>query len=236
MEELKGTKNVQNIESAKERILIPKIKNMKGEIITSRKGIAEVFGEIYEKLYDDDEENNDKPEVENEEGTCKKAKNPQNENFERIPEFTASEIQDAIDRLKRGKAGDSSAIRAEHIKRCDSETKEWTRQIFNEIVQQKDCTPQTRRRIRIKVIHKKGDVEDAGNYRPICARPVLYKLLATALYARLAPTQDKCQPPDQSGFRPHPPNCRPFDAGAALPRVGCTAVHLDDRLREKIGI
>ena len=130
---------------------------------------------------------------------------------------------------KRGKAGDSSGIRAEHIENCDSETKEWIRQIFNEIVQQEDCTPQTWRRIRIKVIHKNGDVEDAGNYRPMCSLPVLYKLFATALHARLAPKLDKCHPAVTS-------NCRPLDgvqdAGAALPRMGCTTVHLDARLHE----
>ena len=49
----KGQKNA-NIKSAKRRILIPKIKNMTGEVITSRKGIADVFGEFYGKLYDDD--------------------------------------------------------------------------------------------------------------------------------------------------------------------------------------
>ena len=54
LEELRGTKNVPNIKSTKKRILIPKIKNMSGEIITSRKGIADVFGEFYAKLYDDD--------------------------------------------------------------------------------------------------------------------------------------------------------------------------------------
>ena len=82
------------------------------------------------------------------------------------------------------------------MKRCKSETKKWMRQIFNEIVQEEECTPQTWRRIRMKVIHKMGDVEDAGNYRPICSLPVLYKLFATASYARLAPSLDKCQPPD----------------------------------------
>ena len=58
----------------------------------------------------------------------------------------------------------------------------------------------------MKVIPKKGGVEDAGNYLPIRSLPVLYKLFATALYARLAPRLaprlDKCQPPDQGGFRP----------------------------------
>ena len=36
-----------------------------------------------------------------------------------------------------------------------------------------------------------------------CTLPVLQKLFATAFYARLAPSLDKCQPPDQGGFRPN---------------------------------
>ena len=62
------------------------------------------------------------------------------------------------------------------MEKRDSEMKERIRQIFTGIVRQKDCTPQTWRRTRMNVIHEKGDVEDAGNYRPICALPVLYKL------------------------------------------------------------
>ena len=45
LEERKGTKNIPNIKSMNKRILIRKVKNMKGETSTSRKGIAEVFGE-----------------------------------------------------------------------------------------------------------------------------------------------------------------------------------------------
>ena len=55
MEELNGTKNISKVKSAKKRILIPKVKNMKGEIITTRKGIATVLAEFYAKLYEDDE-------------------------------------------------------------------------------------------------------------------------------------------------------------------------------------
>ena len=50
---------------------------------------------------------------------------------------------------------------------------------------------------------KKGDREDAGNYRPICSLLILYKLFATILYARLAPSLHKVQPADQGGFRPN---------------------------------
>ena len=121
--------------------------------------------------------------------------------MERIPEFTKEEMQAAINRLKCGKARDSNGIRAEDIKGCDEETKEWIRQIFNEVLQQKDCTPESWRRIRIKVIYKKGDVQDAGNHRPICSLPALYKLFSTFLNIKHYPRLDQGQPPDQGGFR-----------------------------------
>ena len=41
-----------------------------------------------------------------------------------IPEFTKNEIQDAIDRLKKGKANDSNGIRAEQLKNCSDDTEE----------------------------------------------------------------------------------------------------------------
>ena len=53
----------------------------------------------------------------------------------------------------------------------------------------------------MKVIHKKGDVEDVGNYRPICSLPALYKLFSTILYRRLHPRLDQIQTEDQVGFR-----------------------------------
>ena len=44
LEDFKGVKNIPGIKSAKKRVFITKIKNEKGEIITSRKRIANVFG------------------------------------------------------------------------------------------------------------------------------------------------------------------------------------------------
>ena len=49
LEEFKGFRNIQRIKTAKKRVLITKIKNEKGECITSRKGIADAFGEILQK-------------------------------------------------------------------------------------------------------------------------------------------------------------------------------------------
>ena len=108
-----------------------------------------------------------------------------------------------FDRLKKGKAKDSNGIRAEQLKLCSDETKEEIRTLFNEIAQQDEFTPKSWRQIRIQVIYKKGDRENAGNYRPICGLPILYKLFATVLCARLAPGLHRIQPPVQAGFRPN---------------------------------
>ena len=51
LEDFKCVKNIPGINSAKKRVFITKIKNEKGEIITSRKGIADVFGEFHKKIF-----------------------------------------------------------------------------------------------------------------------------------------------------------------------------------------
>ena len=76
------------------------------------------------------------------------------------------------------------------------------RQIFNEVLKQDDCTPETWRRIRIKVIYKKkGNVEEVVSYRPICTLPTLYKLFSTIVHNRLYSRLDQAQSEDQGGFR-----------------------------------
>ena len=100
---------------------------------------------------------------------------------------------------KKGKASDNNGIRAEDIKTCDETTNEMIRQKFNEVLKQEDCTPETWRRTRMKVIHEKGNVEEVGNFRPTCILPTLYKLFSTIIYNRLY--LDQAQPEDQGGFR-----------------------------------
>ena len=74
------------------------------------------------------------------------------------------------------------------------------RQIFNEIIKRNEFTPEAWKKVKIKVIYKKGDVETVGNCRPICSLPALYKLFSTTLYGRLYPRLDQKQAEDQAGF------------------------------------
>ena len=186
LEEFKGFRNIPRIKAAKKKVLITKIKNKKGECITSRKGIADTFGEFYKRLYEDSGKDNSEQEMKDD---------------ERIPEITSEELQSAISKLKAGKSPDGNGIRAEDIKDCNDETREMMRQIFNEVIKRNNFTPEEWKKVKIKVIYKKGDVEDVNNYRPICSLPAMYKLFSTILYGRLYPMLDQNQAEDQAGFR-----------------------------------
>ena len=102
---------------------------------------------------------------------------------------------------KIGKSPDNKGIRAEDIKDCDEETRDMVRQLFNEIIKRNNFTPEEWKKVKIKVIYKKGDVQNVSNYRPICSLPALYKLFSTILYGRLYPMLDQKQAEDQAGFR-----------------------------------
>ena len=88
--------------------------------------------------------------------------------------------------------------------------KRWVRQIFNEIIDQNEFTPEAWKKLKIKVLHKKGDVENVGNYRPTCSLPALYKMFSTILYRRLYSRLDQKQAEDQAGFRKLIPDNRPL--------------------------
>ena len=91
LQEFRGIKSISCIKSGRNGTLIPKEKNDKGETITSRKGIANVFGEFYSKLY------NLETRMNTEKTSCNE--DVRNE----IPEFTQDEVQATIDNLKKGK-------------------------------------------------------------------------------------------------------------------------------------
>ena len=75
------------------------------------------------------------------------------------------------------------------------------RQLFNEILKRNEFTPEDWKKVTIKVMHKKGGVENVSNCLPICSLPALYTLFSTILYGRLYPALDQKQAEDQACFR-----------------------------------
>ena len=159
------------------------------------KGLPMSLENSTKKFYDDNEQDEDG----NESNTDVHISDT--EEMTRIPEITSEELQDAIRKLKKGKSPESDGIRAEDIKACDDETEEVARQIFGEIIEQNELKSQAWKKAKIKVLHKKGDVENEGNYRAICSWSAVYKLFSTILYGRLSPPLDQKQAEDQAGFR-----------------------------------
>ena len=202
LEDFKGVRNIAGIKSAKKRVLITKIENDKGECITSRKGIADVFHEFYKRPYEDKEKDDSEHELGDDDNySSTDVHNNNTEETAGIPEITTEELRTAINKLKKGKSPDSKGIRAEDVKACDDETREMVSQIFNEIIKRNEFTPEDWKKVTIKVIHKEGDVENVSNDRPICSLLALYKLFSTILYGRLYPVLDQKQAEDQAGFR-----------------------------------
>ena len=153
------------------------MKNDKGDTIRSRKGIATVFGEFYSKLYAATQLGEETQEPQNMETKTNKEKNSSSENVNKKTKYQSShKLKYKLPTINstKGKASDNNGIGADDIKTCDATTKEMMRQIFNDVLKQDDCTPETWRIIRVKVICKKGNVEKVDNYRPICALPALY--------------------------------------------------------------
>ena len=83
LENFKGTRNILNIKSMKKRVLIPKVKNKKGETINTKQEIANVFAEFYESLYEGED---DEEEKKTESRTEQNERIP--DQHDPIPEFT----------------------------------------------------------------------------------------------------------------------------------------------------
>ena len=116
-EDFKGVRNIPGIKSGKKKVLITKIKNDKGECVTSRKGIADVFGEFYQRLYEDNEKDDSEQEVDDDDNYSNTdVHNNDTEETAGIPDKTTEELQSAINKLKKGKSPDSKGIRADDVK------------------------------------------------------------------------------------------------------------------------
>ena len=109
----KGQKNIANIKTAKRSILIPKINNANGEVVTSRKGTANVFGE-FKKLFDDDDEKAVKTNKEGEEGKDSEENNTaEGESMNEIPEFTKEKKKCKMQSIASKEAKQVTAMESE---------------------------------------------------------------------------------------------------------------------------
>ena len=94
--------------------------------MTSRKGIANVFGEFYKQIYDDNEQDEYEREI-REHGNESSTDVHINDTDEMtiIPEITTEELQDAINKLKKFKSPDNDRSEPKTSKHATMRRKKW---------------------------------------------------------------------------------------------------------------
>ena len=119
-----------------------------------------------------------------------------------IPEITIEELQTAINRLKKNQISRqqwNQSRRHQSLRRRDERHGETDLQRGSNA--KRIYTRGMAKGEIISDTQKKGDVENVGNYRPICSLPALYKLFTTILYSRSNPRLDHIQAEDQAVIR-----------------------------------
>ena len=111
------------------------------------------------------------------------------------------EVADALRSMKRGKAKDDAGIIAEMLKDSSVWFLESALEVFNDILCNKLDVPAAWKMTRLKVIFKKGNPKQVGNYRPIAILPVMYKLFSRMVCTRLLEFIVPAQGVEQAAYR-----------------------------------
>lgn len=121
-------------------------------------------------------------------------------NSEPIPKILEKETVKAINTQKADKAPGSDQITNELLKSTLSVIAPILTDLFNEIIET-ESIPQDWTKSTIILLHKKGDKEEIGNYRPISLMSNIYKVFSKIILSRIATVLDENQPREQAGFR-----------------------------------
>ena len=77
--------------------------------------------------------------------------------------------------MSKNKAQDAGGVVAEMLQLGGHRLLEAVAALFTDILKPDSAPQEESRKTRLVVLHKKGDLYDPGNYRPIAMLPILYK-------------------------------------------------------------
>lgn len=181
-------KSITGIRAGGKRHHLTTMRNDRGEIVSDRQGIADIFAAFYENLYD-----TQRTQYTDGGWTAASCK---------VPEVSAQEVKTCLSKMARKKAQDYYGIVVEMPQQGGDYFMQAVAQLFTDILDPENEPPGQWRETRLLVLHKKGERQDAGNYRPICVLSILYKAFSKIVCNRIRWILDKAQPVDQAGFRP----------------------------------
>lgn len=111
------------------------------------------------------------------------------------------EIDEALRKIKNGKAAGPDEMFPEFVTNSGENTKLWLSRFFSDIIKTQKIPPEMKR-TKVVAILKPGKSDDiAANFRPIAMLSIMYKLLERLIYNRIQSIIDSKLPDDQAGFR-----------------------------------
>ncbi|KAK6737296.1 hypothetical protein RB195_019782 [Necator americanus] len=164
------------------------LRNPKGTVITSRRGMEKIIYDFYSDLFDSHVHL--PPHHIWEDG----------QDGQVIPEVLPSEIRHAIMSLGNRTAPGPDRIRPEYLKSLPPVLINTLARLFTRNLS--ECkVPKQWKTSKTVLLYKKGDPHDIGNYRPICLVSVIYKLFTRVILNRIEKVLDEGEPCEQAGFR-----------------------------------
>src|SRR5438552_2448862 len=164
--------------------LIAAIRNKDGSITTNRDKIIERCAKFYKELYSS---TTDRP-------------NPPTTDDEPIPEILDCEVLHAMRQMANNKAPGEDGIVIYTMKLGGDVICKHMAKLFNNCLSKRK-TPEVWNNAAIILLHKKGDIKDINNYRPISLLSHTSKLFGKVIKNRIEIQLDSNQSRDQAGFR-----------------------------------
>jgi len=149
----------------------------------TRDKIVERCAEFYSKLYSSDKQ---RPSIKS---TCNKD----------IPKVLSSEVEHAVKHMKCNKVREDE-IAIELIKEGGNVVAKQLAKLFTNCLISKRV-PKSWNNAVIILLHKKGDIKDINNYRPISLMSQISKLFSKVILNRIERVLDSNQSREQAGFR-----------------------------------
>lgn len=166
-----------------------RVKRKDGVITTDKTEILEVVESFYREMYEEVCERQDQ--------TLPKITN---QGSEEMPEITPHEVEIALSEMKNNKSPGDDGVVIEAIRLGGNKIIQTLAKLFTECLCQ-GTTPSQWNNAVIVLLHKKGDITDLKNYRPISLLSHMYKLFTKIITKRLESKLDSYQPREQAGFR-----------------------------------
>jgi hypothetical protein len=164
--------------------LMVAIRNKDGSITTDREKIVERCAEFYKELYSSTRE---RPRI-------------ATSNDNTIQEVLSTEVYHAIKQMKSNKAPGADGVVIDIIKEGGHELYQNIARLFTNCLSTRKI-PQNWNNAIIILLHKKGDIKDINNYRPISLLSHMSKLFTKVIKNRIEKQLDINQPREQAGFR-----------------------------------